>query len=65
MKIVNRTKAKNILSELSIEEDGDQIGWNMMIHGKPDFKEEYLASLKEVTPKDVERVIRKTRLNSR
>jgi len=57
--IVKRVKATYTLSTPSIDEECDQIGWNMMILGKADMKQEYLASLEKITLKDIERVIKK------
>ncbi len=57
--IITRTKARYTLSTPSIDEECDEIGWNMMSYGMADMKEEYLAGLERLTPKDVERVIKK------
>ncbi len=52
-------KASKILKEPGIEDDCNELGWNMITYGNPDPFEEQFALMEKITPKDLERVIRK------
>jgi len=57
--IIAQFNAKNLLNDLTLLQECDKIGWNMMMYGKPVIENEYIAALEKIGSDDVERVIKK------
>ncbi|MFO7810612.1 MAG: pitrilysin family protein [Candidatus Delongbacteria bacterium] len=57
--VINREKAQKILRTPALDNDAQNIGWNMMLYGVPDSHDIRMAQYEKLTPEDVNDVLRK------
>jgi len=58
-RVVDRMEAQKLLSTPSVESECNNIGWSMVLNGVPDYSDAELAVYKNLTTKDLTRVIKK------
>lgn len=57
-KIVNQYKADHLLSTPGVQAECNRIGWSMMSYGVPDYYENEIDKMEDLTVEDIENVLR-------
>jgi zinc protease len=55
--IINRTRAQKIMSMPSVDDECNEIGWNMIHNGIPDLTFQYLQELTKLTPEKMQNAL--------
>ncbi|MBN2790615.1 MAG: insulinase family protein [Candidatus Delongbacteria bacterium] len=57
--VITREKAQKILTTPALDDEAQEIGWNMMVYGVPDIFDMHIAQYEALTPKKVTDAIKK------